>query len=206
MSPVSISWQALKDLRDGGNLVAGQLYRITDYVTTTAQLESQSAGHQFDIIVRADSTNKLSENASAIQHTGDTYFSESKLEAWELKYCLDNDDTRFMWADTSNGKGVIWWMKDEFDNECGYDFKNIQFKRYRIITMEKCPALKNTYSGYKSISEVNSAITMYPSDAIIDTKNFVWRYTFDINGEDHTKTAQGNKNQKNIIEGYYGNY
>jgi hypothetical protein len=27
------------------------------------------------------------------------------------------------------GKGVIYWMKDEWNNECPYDFKNIQFKR-----------------------------------------------------------------------------
>ena len=28
----------------------------------------------------------------------DTYFNTSKLEAWELKYCLDNDTARFAWA------------------------------------------------------------------------------------------------------------
>lgn len=27
------------------------------------------------------------------------------------------------------GKGVIYYMKDEWDNECHYDFKNIMFKR-----------------------------------------------------------------------------
>ena len=28
-----------------------------------------------------------------------------------------------------NGKGVIYYMKDEWNNECPYDFKNIQFIR-----------------------------------------------------------------------------
>ena len=45
-----------------------------------------------------------------------------------MKYCIDNDKSRFEWASDS-GQGVIYWMKDEFNNECPYDFKNIQFIR-----------------------------------------------------------------------------
>lgn len=123
-----ITWSALKTLRDGGNLEPGKFYRITDYTCTTTQTNTQSAGHVFDIIVFALSGSTLSETAWADHHEGDTYFSNCKLEAWELKYCLDNDTARFMWADTTNGKGVIYWMKDEWNNECSYDFKNIQFR------------------------------------------------------------------------------
>ena len=50
------------------------------------------------------------------------------LSAWGLKYCLDNDITRFAWADTTNGKGVIYYMKDEYGNEAWYDFKSIKQK------------------------------------------------------------------------------
>ena len=128
-APSIISWQALKTMRDDGQLIPGQQYRITDYTTTTTQLDTQSAGHQFDIIVVADDVNKLNENARAIQHEGDTYFANSKLEAWKLNYCLDNDTTRFAWADSVNGKGVIYRMIDEFNNDVPYDFKNIQFKK-----------------------------------------------------------------------------
>ena len=55
--------------------------------------------------------------------------SDVKMAAWEIKYCLDNDITRFSWADpeSGNGRGVIYYMKDEWDNECPYDFKNIQY-------------------------------------------------------------------------------
>ena len=53
------------------------------------------------------------------------------MNAWELKYCLDNDKALFDWADT-NGKGVIYYMKDEFGNEAPYDFKNIKFERKYI--------------------------------------------------------------------------
>ena len=126
---ISITYANLKTLRDSSQLVKGQQYRITDFVTTTAQTDTQSAGHAFDLIVVADDVNKLNENARACLHSGDTYFANSKLEAWKIKYCLDNDTTRFAWADETNGKGVIYQMIDEWNNDCAYDFKNIQFIR-----------------------------------------------------------------------------
>ena len=127
---VSTTYAALKALRNGGNLVPGTWYRITDYACTTTQANTQSAGHAFDIIVHADDASHLNENAYAAHHNGDNYFTNCKLEAWQLKYCLDNDTNRFAWADDTNGKGVVYWMKDEWDNECPYDFKNIQFVRH----------------------------------------------------------------------------
>ena len=128
-SMVNTTYSNLLNLRNNNQLVPGTQYRITDYSTTTSQPDTLSAGHDFDIIVVADSTNKLNENARAVQRVGDTYFNSSKLEAWQLKYSLDNDTTRFAWADTVDGKGVIYKMIDENNNECPYDFKNIMFKR-----------------------------------------------------------------------------
>ena len=127
----SVTYSGLKSKRDDGELVPGKHYRITNYVTTTAQEDTQSAVHQFDVVVLALDERTLSENAHAMLHDGDTYFSmnNADLSAWELKYCLDNDTDRFAWADSVNGKGVIYYMKDEWNNECPYDFKNIQFKR-----------------------------------------------------------------------------
>ena len=209
------TYNQLKAWRDAGQLIPGAKYRMTDYITTTAQSNTQSAEHQFDIIVTADDVDKLNENARAVHSESDTifkgitasiatglgeagdvlkrafdfdntsgppagfiyawgtnedisdgdasnfvftqsdtpsagdavadagnygygtvvsrveesYFANSKLEAWQLKYCLDNDTSRFAWADEVNGKGVIYRMIDEFNNDCPYDFKNIQFKR-----------------------------------------------------------------------------
>ena len=85
-----ITYGDLVTLRSNSGLIPGQWYRITDYQCTTTQGNTQSAGHQFDIIVRADSTDTLNENAYAAKHAGDTYFANSKLEAWRLLYCLDN--------------------------------------------------------------------------------------------------------------------
>lgn len=125
---IEITWSELKAKRDAGELTLGQLYRITDYQCTTVQSNTRSAGHQFDIIVLALSKNTLSEQAYAALHSGDTYFANNDLSAWKLWYCLDNDTTRFAWADSTNGKGVIYRMIDEFNNDVPYDFKNIQFK------------------------------------------------------------------------------
>lgn len=181
-SPMTpITYAELKALRDNGELIPGMQYRIIDYHTTTAQEDTKSADHQFDIIVIADSANVLNENARAIQHDSqknkptlflerpggdfngeypltrassedvviegvsyygwdagdwiwyttsetpldnsavysiyddeevesypvtevyffysvDTYFADCNLAAWELKYSLDNDTSRFAWA------------------------------------------------------------------------------------------------------------
>lgn len=123
----SVTYSELKTLRDSSSLVPGMQYRITDYTCTTTQADTSIAGHVFDIIVTAGSEAELNENAHAARHSGDTYFQTCDLDAWELKYCIDNDADRFAWADVTNGKGVIYYMKDEFDNECSYDFKNIMF-------------------------------------------------------------------------------
>ena len=125
-----IAYADLVSLRDNGNLVVGSFYRITDYITTTAQENTQSAGHPFDVIVLALSENTLSEEAYAIQSERDTdgYFAESNLSAWKLWYSLDNDTERFAWADEVNGKGVIYRMIDEWNNDVPYDFKNIQYE------------------------------------------------------------------------------
>ena len=127
---VEITYADLKTLRDTNKLVPGKQYRITDYQCTTTQKNTKSAGHQFDIIVTADSTNKLNEVARACLHSGDTYFSSCNLNAWKIQYCLDNDTTKFVWVDATNGKGVIYRMIDEFSNDIPYDFKNIQFIPY----------------------------------------------------------------------------
>lgn len=125
---IEITWSELKAKKDAGELTLGQLYRITDYQCTTVQSNTRSAGHQFDIIVLALTNNTLSEQAWAALHSGDTYFANNNLSAWKLWYCLDNDTNRFAWADSTNGKGVIYRMIDEFNNDIPYDFKNIQFR------------------------------------------------------------------------------
>ena len=125
---IAISYADLKALRDTAQLVPGQQYRITDYTCTTVQENTRVVGHVFDIIVTADDASTINEVARAVKHDGDTYFAGCDLNAWKIWYCLNNDKKRFAWADEENGKGVIYRMIDEFNNDIPYDFKNIQFK------------------------------------------------------------------------------
>ena len=130
---VQITYTELKSLRDVGTLVPGQQYHITDYQCTTTQTGTKSAEHAFDIIVTADDESALNEVARAVKHEFDDpeqdYFKDCNLSAWKIWYCLDNDTTRFAWADATNGKGVIYRMIDEWNNDVPYDFKNILFYR-----------------------------------------------------------------------------
>lgn len=146
---VNTEYDKLVELRDNGSLIPGCQYRITDYQCTTTQSDSIAADHQFDIIATATSNTTLSENCRAIWNEDDTYFSECNLNAWEIKYCLDNDATRFDWADPT-GKGVIYYMKDEFGNEAPYDFKNIQFYAYYYDRVNFEPA--QTTKAYYTFS------------------------------------------------------
>ena len=196
---VEVTYSALKDMRDNGKLVAGQYYRITDFVTTSAQAETRSAGHAFDIVVVALDSHTLSETANAVQHNGDTYYDGCNLEAWELKYCIDNDTTRFAWADEVNGKGVIYYMKDEFNNECPYDFKNIQFKLYAgtgsgwDAYLSSCGASATTIVPYRLTLAFNGAkVGKYLW--YINANDYTYAYTYSGYNDDKTtadKTLRG---------------
>lgn len=124
---VKTTYSELVELQKNGMLEAGVEYRIIDYDTTTTQESTKAMGHTFDVIVTAISNNKFSEKAKTINSDRDIegYFANSSLGSWEVYYSIDNDKTRFGWADELNGKGVIFRLIDEFENECPYDFKNI---------------------------------------------------------------------------------
>lgn len=143
---VEITYSEIKALANGSQLIPGCLYRITDYVTKingvydisavagqTAYIPyCKSAEHAFDLIVIALDESTLDEHAMATQHAGDTYFANNDLGAWDIKYTIENDPTKYMWADATNGKGVIFHMRDEYGNEAGYDFKNLLVLAYAL--------------------------------------------------------------------------
>lgn len=87
------------------------------------------------------------------------------MNAWELKYCLDNDKDLFDWAETE-GKGVIYYLKDEFGNEAPYDFKNAMFRRYQVSTVSDAVlnGLRNMYlyqDGYYALTRNSNSKYWY---------------------------------------------
>ena len=179
-STQNITWAELKILRDSKKLVPGMYYRITDYVATTTQAGSRSANHPFDIIVQAITTSTLSEQASAARHEGDNYFNTNLMECWKIWYALDNNTSRFAWADPVNGKGVIYRMIDEYGNDMPYDFKGIQFKRYKIIAVSNSclEPLVGLYFGHPR-----------QYGTTIDTSDFKWYYTCSRQGDNESVTS-----------------
>ena len=161
-SLINISYADLVKLRNNATLSPGAKYRIIDYITTVRKdyqekftyipgfgeytMSFKSNNKPFDIIVDALDTKTLSEDAkvcfSALDNSDFFFKLGANVSAWEIKYCLDNDTSRFDWADPENGKGVIYYMKDEFNNECNYDFRNIMFK---------CESLSLGYYIFKNV-------------------------------------------------------
>ena len=174
---LSIKYESLKALRDSDQLIPGRQYRIIDYTCTTSTAGTKSAGNAFDIIVTADSNNKLNEEARAINHyfnnLEDDYFKDCNLSAWKIWYCLDNDTTRFAWADSTNGKGVIYRMIDEFGNDCPYDFKNIQFYRQYDSTTSlwSIPSDNTGVPCYTFSSEGYSSTTSFTDTSLSISNN-----------------------------------
>ena len=253
----SVTYGQLVEMRQAALLEPGMLYRITDYATTTVQENTRSAGHQFDIVVMALDSKTLAERAWAMPHDGDEYFKNSKLEAWQLWYCLDNDVARFMWADgggfkiedndtafrrnpssdtgdfygwtdgetllftntlypavgtqtyddqfspadkvkevVAGGKGVIYRMIDEFFNDCPYDFKNIQFKRWAVSGLTNAKLDQDTLDGLASdfvydaddnpfcFAVESSNMTRGSTTFVVNNEVSEWYYTFSLYDEE----------------------
>ena len=189
-----ITYSELKALRDGAKLVPGMQYRITDYACTTITQDTQSAGHVFDIIVTADDERTLNAKAGAMKHEGDTYFAKSDLAKWQIWYDLNNDKTKYDWADETNGKGVIYRMIDEYGNDCPYDFKNIQFKRYKITSNHS--SLDDKYIGIDGLDIDGSTIP--------DKNDFKWFYTFSFVDSDSTIKDTSTINPEETYKNYAG--
>lgn len=162
-------------------LLPGTSYRITDFVTTTPNDSSttaayKSAGHQFDLIVFADTTNKLNCKAHAVLHEGDTYFSSCDLSKWEIWYDINNDTTKYSWADpaSNKGKGVIYRMIDEFNNDCPYDFKNIVYLADNLANVNNWIPIPSgaTYSIY--VYTFSSGLTTTATDTSLSKDKRVY--------------------------------
>lgn len=190
----NILYADLVALRSAGNLEAGYWYRITDYVTQVATTDTViSSENGFDILVQAESTQILNENCLAIPRINDNYFvaNGAKLEKWELKYSLTNDQGRYGWA-SPTGKGVIYYLKDEWGNEAGYDFKNIKFKRYAVTatTDTNKEFMLSNPSGIFYASGLSSI-----PNTTIDSTIFDYYYTF------HVIKSDGSGADASLIQG-----
>lgn len=163
-----VTYAELCGLKLAGRLTAGAFYRITDYVTKVKPNHNgfnntRGAEHPFDIIVQALDKSTLSENAQAIQHDGDTYFANSNLSAWKLKYSLENDRSRFAWASDPT-RDQSWWCawgvletKSNNDASSNYEVATIEGKKRYLYRPTEPTAHLEGKSLYREL--VVSSIT-----------------------------------------------
>ena len=170
---ILVTYEELKTKRDEGSLIPGLWYRVTDYKTTTTQTDTSVGNVQFDILVLATSEDTLSEEAKAVRHEGDSHLpADTQFNAWKIWYCLDNDTSRFFWADEENGKGVIYRMIDEFGNDCPYDFKSILFKNvYNGIYQYTFNTLPDESIDQSMYGPKNNKITPFITTIEVDYKS-----------------------------------
>lgn len=74
-------------------------------------------------------------------------------------------------------------MKDEWNNECPYDFKNIQFKRYKVTEVANGISQSFVYNEsagqYYYYGTYDDTFGWNPiGDFTIDLDDFIWCYTF----------------------------
>lgn len=157
----NITWSELKSLRDNSILVPGVQYRIIDYDCTTTEAYTQSAGHPFDIIVTADTVDRLNENARACLHDGDTYFVNNNLSAWQIWYCLDNDGTRFSWADANSItiSGTTYLRCIAYDDMSAETYKYAWKGTSLVFTETRWP-FANVTPAYTNSSGTGNALTI----------------------------------------------
>lgn len=174
----SYSYSALKSLYDNSKLIPGQYYRMNDFTTIVNEaytpngtnVNIHSANHYFDLILLAIDTNKFSNIVAARPSSTNldsaTYFNKVNMSNWIIWYDINNDTTKYPWCN-SNGKGIITRLIDDNNNDCDYDFKNIQIHfsvndiwRYTIFFSNSMITGNNTAdaSSNKYITAKNNTI------------------------------------------------
>lgn len=111
-----VTYSELVELRDNGELVSGKYYRIIDYVATANSESNYTPTNiPLDIIIMALTEDTLCEEGYAVKRSGYNYTSninDAFKRTNKIYYSLDNDVDEYDWADSENGKGVIYKMSN----------------------------------------------------------------------------------------------
>ena len=125
-----VTYSELVELRNNGELVSGKYYRITDYVATANSESNYTPTNvPLDIIIMALTENILCEEGYAVKRSGYNYdntTNDNFKRTIEVYYTLDNDIDTFDWADTENGKGVIYEMYNSTAPSKSFDYIGLE--------------------------------------------------------------------------------
>lgn len=179
-----VTHSELANLKNNSKLTPGTHYRITDFVTTTKQNSTRSANHNFDIVVQALTTNILSEDVRAVKHAGDTYFANSDLEAWRLKYSLEGDASRFAWTKEA-ARNQSWqcaWgvLESKPNNEASsnYAIAQIEGQTKYLYRPDSPSTFLESKQFYRMVGKETIYVEDYQDIAFVTTES-----PFDVGGE-----------------------
>lgn len=133
------TYEEIKALADGNQLIAGNKYIITDYQCIYKQPITgltMTGDRSFMLKLTAHSTNTFLEKVEVL--------GQYKWECW---YDINNNSTKYVWA-IPTGKGVITRLIDEYKNDCCYDFKNVKFRRWKITGFIEGHWIVDKYLAY----------------------------------------------------------
>ena len=166
-----------------GELIPGRKYAINDYECcyihpsggTDEKIELRHAATDVVyIILTATSTDKFDYNVQYIR-TG------SKPKIIECKYTINSQEIPFTKGMTKySPKGTVFYMKDEFGNECTYDFKHVRFRRYAITDITANMDINDGTGGFAGPYRCMNTDNCYKFS---DTRKYVgsgdeWENTF----------------------------
>lgn len=206
VASIDVTYANLYKMVTGGTLNPEQTYRITDYATSTSQAETSVDSTFFYLIVRASSKSSLYPEAAAEKKTT-SYTSD--CSKWKVWYDVKNDTNKYAWA-SSSGKGVIYRLIDEYNNDLPYDFKTIKFIRYQAgtsgsdgsLALIKAADLLNSYQpipwyGLTSGSTTKTWTTLDDDNYIItsiNTSSSMSFFTFTDGTNDISRTGKAHDN------------
>lgn len=153
---IHTTYSELYALKNSGSLKTNTEYAIMDYTFTCNSEKYQGyfvSKGGFAVIVRTDENGELKHKARAMYGTltEDNSFDLRGIERWELMYDIENDSAKYDWADKINGKGVVYFLKDEWGNEAYFDFKCATFSPqgvdFRIFSSYENPTIDTSLTG-----------------------------------------------------------
>ena len=155
-----VTYSQLKTYADNGKLIPGRKYAIIDYsciyIQPVSNVEMEVAADDIEqIICTATSSNTLDENVTVKR-------SDGYAKIIECRYSIDPEIAHWTNGMTSKTpKGVIYHMKDEYENEASYDFKHVKFRRWAITdisaNLNAADGSKNNESPYRFKANANSS-------------------------------------------------
>jgi hypothetical protein len=131
------------------------------------------------IVCTAVSANELSENVDYVRENG-------YVKITECKYDINPESVS--WTSgmtTKTPKGVVYYMKDERGNECGYDFKHLKFRRWAVTDIAPC-----------TIPDDGATYPCSPYKAYMTDTAAKWK-------DDRKRIGSGSFDDAVLIEGIY---